>query len=187
LIDQELRSSSVSVVHRPGQFDSIGEEVLPDIGWEILRRSQFNDLLMSSLNGAVTLVQVDDVSVVVSQQLDLNVLRFVEESFNEDCSVAKGGFRLRCSAVERIFQVFLLSHNSHTSSATAECRLDDDWEAKLVCEFLDILKFLNWAFCTWDDWDFGLDRKGSGRDFVSKGIDDFWGRADELFYNSISN
>lgn len=46
---------------------------------------------MSSLDTAVTLVQVNNISEVVSKQLDFNVLRTVEESLNEDCSVTKSG------------------------------------------------------------------------------------------------
>jgi hypothetical protein len=136
---------------------------------------------MSSLNGAITLVQVYNVALVVSQQLDLNVLGFVEESLDEDGAIAKSRLGLRSGTVERVLKIFLLSHNSHTSSTTTKGCLDDDWEAVLVCELLDILELLDWSLCTRDNWDLRLDGKCPGRDFVSKRVDDFWGGADELF------
>ena len=53
---------------------------------------KFNDLLITALQGAVTLVEVNHVAVFVSQDLDFDVLGLFQEFFNEDIVIAKGLF-----------------------------------------------------------------------------------------------
>ena len=89
LINQELSCTSVAVVDRLGQLNGIVQDVVASLLWQILGRCQFHDLLMSSLHGAVTLVQVDDIAVVVTQQLHLDVLWSIQEALDEDCTVAE--------------------------------------------------------------------------------------------------
>lgn len=90
LINQELGGTSVTVVDGLSEADSIVQDGLSDIGWEILCWSNLNDLLMTSLDRAISLVQVNDVAEVVTEELDLNMLWFVEESLDEDGSVTEG-------------------------------------------------------------------------------------------------
>jgi hypothetical protein len=180
LVDQELGGSGISVVDRPSKLDGIGQEGIANVGREVLGRGQLDDFLMSSLNGTITLVEVDDVSVVVSQELDLDMLRLVQESLHEDGSVAKGRLGLGRGPVEGVLQGGLLPDNSHTASTTSIGRLDDDGESVLIRELLDILELVNGPLCTWDNRDAGLDSYGSGRDFIAEGVDDFGRGADEL-------
>lgn len=77
LIDQKLGCSSIAVVDRLGQLDCISENGIASLDWQILCWCKFNNLLMTSLDGAITLVQMHDVAVVVSKKLDLDVLGFV--------------------------------------------------------------------------------------------------------------
>jgi hypothetical protein len=123
---------------------------------------------------------MNDVSVVVSQQLDLNMLWLVEETFHEDSSVTKGRFGFRSSTRERVLQVFLFSHDSHTPSTTSVSCLDDDREAIFVCELLHILEFVDCTLSSRNNWYTGLYGYSSSRNFVTERVDDFRGRADEL-------
>ena len=90
LIHQELGRAGVAVVDRLGQFDSVGQNGIPSLDGKILCRGNLDYLLMSALNGAVALEQVNNVAVVVAEELDLNVLRAVEEPLDEDCAISKG-------------------------------------------------------------------------------------------------
>ena len=90
LVDQELGGTGVAVPDRLGQAHGIGKDSLSDVLGKILRRRNLNDLLMSALDGAVTLVQMHNVSVVITEKLDLNVLGSVEEALNEDGAVSEG-------------------------------------------------------------------------------------------------
>jgi hypothetical protein len=89
LVNQELSSTSVTVANGLGQTDGIVKNSLADVLGKVLSGGNLDDLLVTTLNGTVTLVQVDDVSVVISEKLDLNVLGFVEEALDEDGSVAE--------------------------------------------------------------------------------------------------
>jgi len=102
LVDQELGGTGVAVVDRLGKPDGIGQDGIASFDRKIFGRGEFDDLLVTSLNGAVTLVQVDDIAVTVSQQLDLNVLGLVEEALDEDGAVTKGRLGLGGSTLERV-------------------------------------------------------------------------------------
>jgi hypothetical protein len=90
LINQEFRSTSVSVVDRFGELDGIVQDGLSNLFREVGSRSNFNDLLVSSLDGAVSFVQVYAVAMSISQELDFDVSRVVEESY-----IPNGLFRSR--------------------------------------------------------------------------------------------
>src|SRR4051794_33744161 len=106
---------------------------------------------MTTLNTAVTLIQMDDVTLVITKKLDLDMLWLDEEALDEDGSVSESRFRFRDCTLESIFQCALLTHNSHTSTTTTKGSLDDDGEAILVCKGLDILELLDRVLGTRDD------------------------------------
>ena len=182
LVNQELSSTGIAVVDGLGQLNSIVKNGITDIWWEILGWSKLNNLLMSTLNGAITLVQVNNVSVVVTEELDLNVLWLVEEALDEDCAVAESRLCLGCCSLERLLQCALLANNTHTTSTTTVCCLDNDWEAVLVGESLDILKLVNGTLGTWNNWNASCNGKCSRRDLVSKSIDKLWRWTDKLIH-----
>jgi hypothetical protein len=132
------------------------------------------------LDGAVTLEQMNNISMVVSEKLDFDVLWLVEKTLNKDCSVTKSRLRFGCSSLEGVFQACLFPYDSHTTSTTSIGCLDDDGEAVFVCEFLDILEFVNRTFGSRNNRHAGFDRNGSGRDFIAKCINDFGGGSDKL-------
>jgi hypothetical protein len=80
----------------------------------------------------------------------------------------------------------LLADDAHATATTAIGCFDNNGEAVLVRELLDILKPLNRAIGTWDNWDIGGDSNLSGRDLVTKGIDRFGRRSDPLGEGRVS-
>ena len=90
LVDKELSGTGIAVVDRLGQLDGIVKDGITSLNRQVLCGGNFDNLLMTALDGAVTLVQVDDVAVVVTEELDFNVLGSVEETLDEDGTVAKG-------------------------------------------------------------------------------------------------
>jgi hypothetical protein len=59
---------------------------------------------MSALHGTVTLVQVDDVAMIITEELDLNVLGLVKEALDKDGAVAECGLGLRRGSLEALFE-----------------------------------------------------------------------------------
>lgn len=90
LVDQELGRACVAVFNRLGKPDRISQDGITGCNREILRRSNLDYLLMTALNTAVTLVEMDNIAEIVTKKLDLDVFGLVEEALDEDGAVAKG-------------------------------------------------------------------------------------------------
>lgn len=180
LIDKELSGTSVAVVDRLGQLDRIVEDGIPSLGGEILGGGNLNDLLVAALNGAVTLVQMDNVAVVVTEQLDLDVLRAVEETLNEDSTVAESRLGLGCSSLEGLLEALGFADDSHTTATTSVGSLDNDGETILVGKGLDLLVRGDSVLCARNDGDIGGNGKLSSGNLVTKRVDDFVRGANEL-------
>ena len=180
LVDQELCGTGVAVVDRPGELDGIGQDGVAGLDWEILCGSKLDHFLVTSLNRAVTLVQVDHVAVAVTEELDFNVLGLVEEALDEDGAVAKGRLGFGSGALEGILELFLRADNTHTTATTAKGSLDDDGEAVLVSELLDLFELLDGALGTGHDGNTALGGEGTGGDLVTEGVDCLRGRSNEL-------
>lgn len=185
LVNQELGGTSVAVVDRLGESDSVVQDGLAGLLGQVLRRGKLDDLLVTSLDTAVTLEQVDHVTVAVTQKLDFNVLGAVQEALDEDGTVAESRLGLGCGTLEGLLELLLLPDNSHTTATTTEGSLDDDGESVLVGEALDFFELLDRAVGTGNDGDLALDGELTGRDLVTKGVNGVGGRTNELWKESV--
>jgi hypothetical protein len=179
LVDQELGGTGVAVLDGLGQSNGISQDLVADIDGEVLGGSNLDDLLVTTLDGAVTLEQVDNVALVVTEQLDLNVLGLVEEALDEDSTVAEGGLGLGGGTLKGITQGSLVADYTHTTATTTEGSLDDNGEAILISEGLDFVVVLNGALSTGDNRDVALDSEATSRNLVTKSVNGVWGRAHE--------
>lgn len=80
LVNEELGRTCVAVVDGLCELDGVVEDRLTDGFVKVGGGSDFDHLLVTTLNGAVALKQVDDVAFTVSEQLNLNVTRVVKEA-----------------------------------------------------------------------------------------------------------
>ena len=115
--------------------------------------------------------------MAVTEELNLNVLGLVQETLNEDSTIAKGRLGFGCGTLEGVLEILLLPDDTHTTSATTESSLDDDREAVLVGEALDLLEFLDGARSTGNHRNFTLHGKLTCRDLVTKAVDGLGGGA----------
>src|SRR3990167_8519268 len=72
-IKKELYGAGVIVVHRFTYFYGSITDALPDASFEILRRSNLNDLLVPPLKRTIAFKQVSNIIVLVTEDLHLNV------------------------------------------------------------------------------------------------------------------
>lgn len=98
------------------EFHGISGHRVSYLGRKIWSRSDLDDLLMAALNGTISLVKVDDVSVFVSENLNFDVSRAFDELLEEQRTVSKRSQSLRPSALELLLQ--FLSRESTTVSLT---------------------------------------------------------------------
>lgn len=179
LVDEELGGTSIAVANRLGQLHSIGQDAVTDIEGKVLGGSNLNDLLVTALNAAVTLIQMHNIAMVITKQLDLDVLGFIKEAFHKDGAVSKGGLGLGSSPIKRVREGLLVPNNTHTTATTTKGSLDDDWEAILIRKGLDLLEALNRARGTGNDGHSALDSQLAGRDLVTKSLNGVRGRTDK--------
>ena len=101
-------------------------------------RSFLNQLLETTLQGAVTGAHNDDVAVLVSQDLCLNVAGLVEVLLDEALAAAERGDGLTGGGLEQFCNPRLFISNLHTTAATAESSLNGNWQTVLVSECLNL-------------------------------------------------
>lgn len=65
----------------------------------------FHDFLVPSLDGAISLVQMYNVASLVSQQLDLNVARSLDELLDEHSAVTESSLGLGGGTLEVLFDI----------------------------------------------------------------------------------
>jgi hypothetical protein len=134
LVNQELGCACISVIDRLCKLYSISEDGITSLDGQILGWCKLDNLLMASLNTAITLVQMDHVSMVVAEKLDFNVLGSVQKALHKDGAVAESRLGFGCSSLKGILQFPLLADDTHTTATTSEGGLDDDWEAIFISE-----------------------------------------------------
>ena len=123
---------------------------------------------------------MDDIAKIVTKQLHLDMLGFVEEALDEDRPIAKSRLGFRRRSLKGVFESLLFPHHSHASTTTAKSGLDDDWEAILIRKTFHVFILLNGARGPWNDGHIRFHRDITRRDLVSKGVDHIRRGADKL-------
>ena len=90
------------------------------------RRRFFDELLVASLHGAITLAQVNDVAFVVAENLGFNVVRVLDEFFDIDAGIAESLFRLGARRVIAFDERNVIVRRAHAAPAATGDRLDHD-------------------------------------------------------------
>ena len=90
LVDQEFGSTGVTVADALRELDSVTEDCLADLLREMGGGGNFDDLLVAALDRAITLEEMDGIAIGVGEELNFDVAGSLEETFDEDGSVAKG-------------------------------------------------------------------------------------------------
>ena len=120
VITNGLRRSNRSFTH-------LRSQICRNARWRLL-----NDLLMAALNGAVTLIHVHVVTVLVTEDLYLNVARMLDILFNDHVIVIKALLCLSLGSVELVHELLLVPHDPHSFAATAKRCFKHDWEANFA-------------------------------------------------------
>ena len=100
-----------------------------DVLGQTKARGDFDDLLMSALNGAVPFVEVNDVAVLIPENLHLDVFGAGNVLLEKHGRIAEGATGFALGLVEQLGQFRFLLHHPHAASTTAEGRFDDEGKA----------------------------------------------------------
>ena len=128
-VEQELHGAGVLVADLAGEADGVGADAVAELGVEVGRRGDLDDLLVAALDRAVALVEVDDPALgagAVREDLHLDVARVDDGLLDEDGRVAEGALGLAHAGLDRLAQVGAVLHAAHAAPAAAGDGLDEE-------------------------------------------------------------
>ena len=142
-LEEELHGARVLVVDLTCELERVAPQRIRHRRVQVGRGCDLHDLLMTALDGAVALEEVDRVRVVVGQHLDLDVARTLHRLLDEDGRVAEGALRLSHRRLERLEQSVVGVDAAHTAPAAACHGLDEQGVLHvrgLLEQFVDVCR-----------------------------------------------
>ena len=146
---------------------------------EVQGGGDLDDLLMTPLDGAIALEEVDESAAAVAEELDLDVSGATDEFFEEDIGDAEGGAGLASGLIEGVVELIGGEGDAHTAAAAAHRRLDDDGEAEPLGERVGFFAGTDGRVAAGQDRDAGLLGDAAGRYLVAELFEDLGAWADE--------
>ena len=165
-IDQELDGTSILVVGTGGQIAGILVQLLAKLVRERPSGGHLNDLLMTSLDGAITLVKMNNVAGTITKDLDLNVTGTLNELLHKDGTVTETGQSLTGGRLEEGLDILHVANDTHSLTTATHGSLDDDGEAVLIDKGLNLIGRLESTVGTGNDGNAGLDGGLTGAGLV---------------------
>ena len=86
----QLNRTGGMVIHRCRQGDGLLTHRLAHFGGDEWRRSLLHHFLVTALNAALTLVQIKDIAVFITQDLDFDMARVLDEFLDENAVITEG-------------------------------------------------------------------------------------------------
>mmetsp|Transcript_14040 Transcript_14040/g.25357 ORF Transcript_14040/g.25357 Transcript_14040/m.25357 type:complete len:244 (-) Transcript_14040:404-1135(-) len=154
-VDEEFTGSRVFVSRGLCESDCVAANVLTELLADERRWSNFDDFLVASLHGAVTLKQVYDIAILVSENLNFDVPWCRDELLKEHASITECGPCLARRGHKSFCQLFLIGAQTHTSTTSSERSLCHNGVAHFLSEFKCLLDIAynpvttgyNWHVC----------------------------------------
>ena len=131
---QELQCSCIDISNIFTKTDCRIKNLLSCLVWNGKCRCILYDLLMTSLHRAVTIEQMHNIAVIISDHLNLNMLWSFQILLNEDHIITESFFRFISRLVEFFFQISRIIDNTHTTSATTVGSFQHDRISDHVCD-----------------------------------------------------
>ena len=180
LVQQKLASSGTAVIHCFCQLDGIIADGFSLRVGQAERRCELDDLLVSSLYGAISLIKVHQVAVLIAQHLNLNMLRLFQVFLDKNISVAECFYRFVMGTAELRNQFFAAANDSHSSSAAAGSRLQHYRITALLCKFQRFILGRDGLIHARDGRNANAFRYQLGLDFITQRIHHLMCRSDEF-------
>src|SRR4051812_37599403 len=92
------------------------------------RWTLLDHFLMTALQRAFALAQVNHVAVLVAQHLNFNVARLFNQLLNINFAALEGALGLACGLTDGRLEFGFGIDTAHAFASAAGCRLDHHWE-----------------------------------------------------------
>ena len=125
-IHQEFDRAGMGVIDRLAQFDGRRADGLTLTLAQIRRRRPFNHFLIASLNRTIALEQMQQVAMLITQQLHLDVARIAHQLFDIDLVIAKRTGRFAPGDLDLRAQIVGRFDDAHAAPTAAPTGLEHD-------------------------------------------------------------
>lgn len=129
-IKDKFNCSCIEISHSLSSLNCSFTNTFSDLRW-YLWRSFFYNLLMSSLNWAISLVKIYIVTMLITEHLDLNMSWLLNVFFNNNMLIIETfkGFSFSC--IKLILEFTFVFHDSHTLTSSTEGSFNHNGETDL--------------------------------------------------------
>ena len=134
-------------------------------------RRLLDDLLVTTLDGALSLGEGAVVAVLIGKDLNLDVAGLLDELLDEHTVITEGGEGLLLGEVEAGESLLVVVGDTHTLTTTTGGGLDHDGIADLIGDLDDLLVAVDDAVVAGNGVDLGFDGHDLGLDLVTHGLD----------------
>ena len=138
-----------------------------------------DDLLVSPLDRAFALAEIEHGAVLVAEHLDLDMARLRHELLDEDAVVAERAFRLVLRGLEALARLRVVPGDAHALAAAAGRRLDHDRIADFAGDLHRLVRIRDQAHMAGHGGYPGLGGELLRGDLVAHRLDRVDRRADE--------
>ena len=176
---EEFDGARIIIADALGQRDGGVAEFLAHFRIEVHRRRDFDDFLIAPLHRTIALVQMDDIAVLVTEDLHLDVFGSRNVAFEENGGIAKGIERLVLRLGQQARQQRWFFHHPHATATAAESRFDDQREADFMGGDQRLIGIGDRLFRAGQGGNVELVRQRAGRRFVAHVFQKVGRRADE--------
>jgi hypothetical protein len=165
--DDEFDGTGRFVIHRTGQGHGLLAHRLAHLGIDEGARRLFDDLLVTTLDRAVALVQVHVVAVGVAEHLDFDVARFQHVLFDEDAVVTEGVAGFVDAGREAFVRFGVVVGHTQALAAAAGGGLDHHRIADALGDLDGFVRTGDGVVVARDGIDLGFDGELLGLDLVA--------------------
>ena len=121
--DDELHRARRIIADRTGECDALLTHSLAHLGGDEGRRRFFHDLLVAALDRAFALIQIENVAMLISEDLDFDMARVEDELLDEHTVIAKAVKAFTLGRFKAFAHVLFGIGQAHALPAAARRRL----------------------------------------------------------------
>ena len=137
-VEQELDGPRVLIGDRLADLDRRLADRIANLRVQKRSRRDLDHFLMASLDRAVSLEQMDQVSMLVAEQLHFDVTRLRNEFLDKNVGRSERGHRFALSRLKQSGEILGLEHHAHATSAATVGRLEYHRVAGFLRQLLPI-------------------------------------------------
>ena len=134
---------------------------------------------MTTLHGAVTIVKVNNIAVIICKHLYFDMLWSADVFLDEDLVITESLFGFVAGLAVFLRHIFSAVDNTHTAAAAAVGGFQHNRITDHFSNFHDFFFCLQCVIYTRDDRNTGFDSHLFGRNLITHGIHDVFGRSDK--------